>query len=63
MEDISLYVWLTLGFFLGFGVTAGALLWVFRRRAQGACAPHEWEAGPDGPLRCARCGMVAGERD
>jgi energy-converting hydrogenase Eha subunit G len=63
MEDISLYVWLSAGFFLGFCITAGALLWFFRRRAQGTCASHEWEAGPDGRLRCARCGLVAGERD
>jgi energy-converting hydrogenase Eha subunit G len=63
MGDISLYVWLTLGFFFGFCITAGALFWFFRRRARGACAPHEWETGPDGRLRCARCGLVASERD
>jgi hypothetical protein len=63
MEDISLYVWLSAGFFLGFCITAGVIIWVFRRRAQGVCAPHEWQAGPDGRLRCARCGLVAGERD
>lgn len=63
MEGISLYIWLFVGFAIGFLITAGALLWFFRRRARGACVPHEWETGPDGRLRCARCGLVAGERD
>lgn len=63
MGDISLYIWLTVGFLIGFGITAGAILWFFRRRAQGECAPHDWEQGPDGRLRCARCGLVAGERE
>lgn len=63
MEGISLYVWLTAGFFIGFCVTAAVLIWFFRRRAQTKCTPHDWEAGPDGRLRCARCGLVAGEPD
>ncbi|MEE9137791.1 MAG: hypothetical protein V3V07_04505 [candidate division NC10 bacterium] len=63
MEDISLYLWLTAGFFIGFCIMAGVIIWFFRRRTQGVCAPHEWQAGPDGRFRCARCGLVAGERD
>lgn len=63
MEGISLYIWLFVGFAIGFLITAAAIIWFFRRRTQGACAPHEWETGPDGRLRCARCGLVAGERD
>ena len=65
MENITLYLWLTVGFFIGFAITAAAIIWFFRRRENQimAAAPHDWEAGPDGRLRCARCGLVAGERD
>ncbi|MFQ5804730.1 MAG: hypothetical protein ACE5JQ_17715 [Candidatus Methylomirabilales bacterium] len=63
MMEGSLYIWLTVGFFVGFSITAAAIIWVFRRRAQATCRSHAWEAGPDGRLRCARCGLVAGEPD
>ncbi len=63
MEDVSLYLWLFAGFAIGFLITAMGIIWFFRRRAQGTCAPHEWETGPDGRLRCSRCGFVAGKRD
>lgn len=62
MGDISLYIWLTAGFFVGFCITAGVVFWFFRRRARAECTPHDWEHGPDGRLRCARCGLVAGDR-
>lgn len=59
----SLYLLLALGFFVGFAVTAAAIIWAYRQRAQRACTSHAWEGGADGRLRCARCGMIAGERD
>ena len=31
--------------------------------AEGVCAPHEWQADLDGRFCCARCGLVAGDRE
>ncbi len=58
----SLY-WLFFGFAIGFSITAGLIIWAFHRWGRTTCKSHSWKRRPDGELRCARCGLLAGEPD